>query len=99
MSSDTYPIRRSSRTPMQRGMVLLETYGTDQMVDVEFAEIPPQVLNHLVWSAQRAGRCLRCELMARLSYPLKPPKCKEVALSPILPDVEDSPAGRPRGDG
>jgi hypothetical protein len=66
MSGEVY--FSSLRTPdVQRGMVMVELYGPDRMTDVQVVEIPPEVMTRVIAGARGSGRCLRCELLARLA--------------------------------
>lgn len=52
---------------VQRGMVMVELYGPDRMTDVQVIEIPAEVMEAVLEGARGSGRCLRCELLARLA--------------------------------
>ena len=66
MSGDVYfSTLRPSQVP--RGMVMVELYGPDRMTDVQVIEIPAEVMEAVLAGARVSGRCLRCELLARLA--------------------------------
>jgi len=94
MSNEVYFSKLPRGVAIQRGMVMLETYGPDKTVDVHVAEIPQQVLDDISWRAWQRGRCVRCELMERLCrlegvVREPPPILPDGDEPPILPDVSE----------
>ena len=89
MSSEVYFSKLPRGVTIQRGMVLIETYGPDKTVDVHVAEIPQRVLDDVSWHAWQRGRCVRCELMERVCRLEGAATVREAP--PILPDGSDAP--------